>query len=189
MSTTVMMKRFAETSPSLKARIAGVFYSLNIVTGVLALVVRDSLGQAAVLIATVCYIAVTLLFYDIFKPVNKGLSLFAAFFSLVGCGLGALSALHLGPSRINPLVFFGLYCLLIGYLILRSIFLPRILGALMVIAGLGWLTFLFGPLANRLSPYNMALGGIAEGLLTLWLLVMGVNVQRWKEQAGEPVFS
>jgi Domain of unknown function (DUF4386) len=49
-------------------------------------------------------------------------------------------------------VFFGFYCLLIGYLIFRSGFLPRILGAGMAIAGLGWLTFLSPPLAHDLSP-------------------------------------
>ena len=79
------------------------------------------------------------------------------------------------------LVFFGLHCLLIGCLILRSRFLPRIVGILMVIAGLGWLTFLWPPLSSALFPYNMAPGIIGEATLTLWLLVMGVNVERWKE--------
>jgi hypothetical protein len=71
----------------------------------------------------------------------------------------------------------------------RHIFLPRILGVLMAFAGFGWLTFLFPPLANYLSPYNLVLGFLAELALMLWLLVMGVNVQRWKEQAhpGPPV--
>jgi hypothetical protein len=80
-------------------------------------------------------------------------------------------------------VFFGIYCLLIGYLIFKSSFLPRILGVLMAVAGLGWLTFLFPPLADYLSPYNLVLGFLAELALMLWLLVMGVDVQRWKEQA------
>ncbi|MGA2648045.1 MAG: DUF4386 family protein [Candidatus Sulfotelmatobacter sp.] len=73
---------------------------------------------------------------------------------------------------------------LIGYLIFRSTFLPRILGALMTIAGLGWLTYLSLPLVNDLSPYNLASALLAEGLVMLWLLVMGVNVPRWKEQAS-----
>jgi hypothetical protein len=81
-------------------------------------------------------------------------------------------------------VFFGVYCLLIGYLIFRSAFLPRILGVPMAFAGLGWLTFLSPPLANYLSPYILVLGFLAELALMLWLLVMGVNVPRWKEQAG-----
>jgi hypothetical protein len=82
------------------------------------------------------------------------------------------------------LVFFAVYCLLIGYLILRSTFLPRFLGALMVLAGLGWLTFSYEPLADHLSPYIQVLGIVAEGLLMLWLLVMGVKAERWQEQAS-----
>jgi hypothetical protein len=38
-------------------------------------------------------------------------------------------------------------------------------------------------LAKYLAPYNLAPGMLAEGVLTLWLLVMGVNAERWKEQA------
>jgi hypothetical protein len=55
----------------------------------------------------------------------------------------------------------------------------------MVCAGLGWLTFLVPPLAHRLYPYILVPGIVGEGALTLWLLVAGVNVRRWKEQAGE----
>src|SRR5215472_17535793 len=84
---------------------------------------------------------------------------------------------------IVALTFFAVYCLLIGYLILWSTFLPRFLGALMVLAGLGWLTFLYQPLAHRLSPYVQVLGVAAEALLMLWLLVMGVNAERWQQQA------
>jgi hypothetical protein len=54
----------------------------------------------------------------------------------------------------------------------------------MALAGLGWLTFLSPPLANHLSPYNLVLGFLAELSLCLWLLVKGVNVQHWKEQAS-----
>jgi len=71
---------------------------------------------------------------------------------------------------------------LIGYLILRSTFMPKILGVLMAMAGLGWLTFVYGPLAHSLAPYHYFMGGIGEGLLTLWLLVMGVDSARWKQQ-------
>lgn len=184
MSGAIVMVRIAKASPLFKARIAGVFYLLTFLTGGAALFVRGNLGSAAGLIAGACYVAVTLLFYDLFKPVNRSLSLLAAFFSLVGCVIGFLSPFHLAPFNINPLVFFGFYCLLIGYLIFRSTFLPRILGVLMVFAGLGWLTFLYPPLANYLSPYNMIPGLIGEGSLTLWLLVMGVNVQRWKERGA-----
>jgi hypothetical protein len=127
---------------------------------------------------------VTGLFYYLFKPVNRRLSLLAAFVSLAGCVIGPLSSLHLVPFHINSLVFFGVYCLLIAYLIFRSTFLPRILGMLMAFGGLGWLTFLSPPLANYLSPYNLAPGMFGEGALTLWLLVVGVNVPKWQAQAN-----
>jgi predicted membrane metal-binding protein len=81
-------------------------------------------------------------------------------------------------------VFFGFYCLLIGYLIFRSAFLPRILGVLMALGRFG-LADLSVPAARKLSvPYILVLGFLAELSLMLWLLVMGVNVQRWKEQAS-----
>ncbi|PYQ27390.1 MAG: hypothetical protein DMF57_18420 [Acidobacteria bacterium] len=66
----------------------------------------------------------------------------------------------------------------------RSTFLPRALGVLMAFGGLGWLTFLSPALAKVLSPYNLAPGILGEGVLTLWLLVFGVNAERWKEQAS-----
>jgi hypothetical protein len=70
--------------------------------------------------------------------------LLAAFFSLIGCANDVLGLFNLAPYKINSLVFFGPYCLMLGYLIFRSTFLPRILGVLMALAGfagLGWLTF------------------------------------------------
>ena len=105
-------------------------------------------------------------------------------FSLAGCAIGPISTLFHFTSAINPLVFFGFYCLLIGYLIFRSTFLPRVLGALMAFAGLGWLTFLSPPLATRLSPYILFPGLVGEGALTVWLLAKGVNVQGWQKQAS-----
>jgi Domain of unknown function (DUF4386) len=237
MNTPAMMEPIPEASPRPRARITGVIYLLYFLTAVFGelflkgLVVDGDaastannilahqplfrLGLATGLIATAFYIAVTTLFYDLFKPVNRSLSLLAAFFSLVGCAILAFASLFqlaplvvLGGSQylsvfkleqlralalmfleLNTqaanicLVFFGFYDLLIGYLIFRSAFLPRILGVLMAFAGLGWLTFLFPPLANYLSPYILVLGFVAELLLMLWLLVKGVNLQRWKEQA------
>ena len=80
------------------------------------------------------------------------------------------------------LAFFGFCCMLVGYVIYKSTFLPRILGVLLVIAGVGYSTYLWPPLANYLYPYNLALG-VGELALGFWLLVFGVNVERWKEQA------
>jgi len=173
MSTTRPRERISDASLPFKARLAGVIYALVFLTGGFALVVRTKVGLIAGLVAGVLYIAVTLLFYSIFKQVNKPLSLLAAVISLTGIIVGPL-----GLKSISPLVFFGFYCLLIGYLVFKSNFLPRFLGALMVFAGLGWLTFLWPPLANSLSPYNFLPGIIGEGALTLWLLVKGVNERK-----------
>jgi len=82
------------------------------------------------------------------------------------------------------LVFFGFYALLTGYLMIRSTFLPRILGVLSMLGGLGWMSFLYQPLGYRLFPYIAVLGILGAASLIMWLLVFGVNEQRWKEQAS-----
>ncbi|HYN14741.1 MAG TPA: DUF4386 domain-containing protein [Terriglobales bacterium] len=82
------------------------------------------------------------------------------------------------------LVFFGLWCVLTGYLIFRSTFLPRIPGVLLAIDGLGWMIYLSPPLAIHLFPFIAGASALAEIPLQLWLIVMGVNEQRWKEQAS-----
>jgi Domain of unknown function (DUF4386) len=184
-----MMDRIAEGSPRPRARITGVIYLLYFLTAVSAEVLvgrsRLVLYDAVNLIAHAFYIAVTLLFYYLFKPVNRSLFLLAALFSLAGCANDLLDLFHLARYKIN-LVFFGPYCLLVGYLIFRSTFLPRILGVLMALAGVGWLVFL-SPLANHLSTYLKVLGFLAEMSLMLWLIVKGVNVRKWEEQARAAV--
>ena len=223
-----------------KARIIGLVYLLFFLTSILSeaclkglIVKNDSaatanaivthehlfhLGVATGLIGTGFYLVLTALFYTLFKPVSRSVSLVAAFFGLVGCAIQAsgsvfqfFTSANLGDGgtvsifssdelsgravgmlflKLNhqvgnvALVFFGVYCLLIGCLILRSIFLPRFLGVLMVLAGLGWLIFLYPPLAERLFAYIAIVGITAEALLMLWLLVIGVNTDRWREQAA-----
>jgi hypothetical protein len=177
------MERIAETSPRFKARMAGALSLFSLLTAAFTeLFVRGRLNIAGSLIAVAGMVAVTLLLYDIFKPVNRGISLLAASFNLVGLTFGAL---RWNPRGVDiTVVFNGFYCLLVGYLIFRSTFLPPILGALMAFAGLGWLTYLSPPLAHYLSPYNLALGILGQESVMLWLLVLGLNAQRWKEQAS-----
>lgn len=80
------------------------------------------------------------------------------------------------------LAFFGLCCILGGYIIYRSSFLPPILGVLLALAGLGYATYLWPPFAEYLYPYNLALG-VGELVVGLWFLIFGVNPERWKQQA------
>ena len=223
---------------------AGGFYLITIAAGVFAevfvrgaLVVRDDaaataanilaheslyrFGLAADLVMLACYTVVTLLFYEVFKPAGRSLSLLAALFSLLGIAVLAVNSLnhlaplvflggahYLGAFETNQLqalalaslrmhargysiagVFFGIYCVMIGRLVFRSGFLPQILGALMALGGLGYLTgsfagFLSPALAARL-PDVTVLGGIAELSLCLWLLAAGVNASKWEEKAKE----
>ncbi len=182
-----MTQRIAESSPRFRARITGVVYLLYFLTAVSAEVFigrgRPAAYEAVNLIAYALYIAVTLRFYFLFKPVNRLLALLAALVSLTGCANDLLTLLNLAPFKISSLVFFGPFCILIGYLIFRSAFLPRILGLLMGLAGVGWLIFLT-PLANTLSLYLKVLGFVAEASLMLWLIVKGVDEQQWTAQAG-----
>jgi hypothetical protein len=72
---------------------------------------------------------------------------------------------------------------LTGYLILKSTFIPRILGVLLAIDGLGWMMFMWPPLGHYLFLPIAIACGLAEIPLQLWLLIFGVNNERWKAQA------
>jgi len=232
-------KAMTEMSPRTKARLAGAFYLVTILTGLFAqgfvsarLVVPGDaaatannilshdglfrLGFAVYMIEMVCQIITTVLLYDLLKPVNRSVSLLAAVLGLIGCGIKTFSRLFyfapllvLGGThylsvfsgqqlnavallflRVNDigagiaLVFFGFYALLKGYLVIRSTFLPRALGWLSVLGGVGWLAFLSPPFAERMFSL-IAIVGILGALANIgWLLVFGVNEQRWIEQAS-----
>lgn len=228
-----------ETSPRFKARVAGVFEMLEgmtsafgqvfvlgrlIVSGNAAATAANILGHQRLfwsgfvssLVGVACHIAWILLFYYLFRPVNRTLSLLAAFVGLVVCAMQAVtSLLYVAPLlvlqggsavsaftteqlqalafvflKLNAyafdidLVFFGLWCVLAGNLIFKSTFLPRILGVLLVIDGIGWMIFMVPPFASYLFPVIAAASALAEIPLQLWLVVMGVNPQRWEAQAS-----
>ena len=86
------------------------------------------------------------------------------------------------------MVFFGIQCISIGYLVAQSTFLPRVLGVLLAIGGTCYVIASFAnfllPLRASLVPFVMPVALIGEGSLTVWLLVKGVNEQRWYEQAS-----
>lgn len=231
--------RRAAWSPRLKARIAGVFEALEgatsaggqvailgsvVVAGNAAATAANILanqplfwlGFTSQLLGVAFHVAWALLFYELFKPVNRTIASLAMCVVLVCCAMQALTALlYLAPllvlkagsalSAFTPaqvqalalvflkvngqafnvdLVFFGLWCLLSGYLMFRSTFMPRLLGVLLMIDGVGWMLFLLPPLASYLFPVIAVASGLAEIPLQLWLIVMGVNSERWKKQAS-----
>ena len=85
------------------------------------------------------------------------------------------------------LAFFGFYCLTLAALVLRARFLPRWLVLLLLLAGAGWIV---GSFASLLKPSLgiagalLPVSGLGEAIFTLWLLAMGVNAQKWREQAA-----
>jgi hypothetical protein len=228
----------AEMSPRLKARLAGVLYALegtgsviggayfrdkflvagNAAATASAIQTNEALfrfGFAAGLLAVAFHLAYTVLFYDLFRPVNRSIALLAAFVSVAACALQAVASLfqvaallvagggsslsaftreqvqdltllllNLNAQAFNIyLVFFGFWLIPTGYLIIRSSFMPRIIGVLLMLDGIGWVTYLWPPLASSLYPIIALVAAFGELPLLLWLLVVGVNAQRWKEQA------
>ena len=174
------------------------------------------LAVAANVVATLCYIGVVGLLNELMRPVDAGLSRLAVLFGLAGCVIGAMVAalqmaapaligaaaavssenaqairvLMISAGRANSvaLTLFGCYCLLLGWLVLRSGFIPKVFGALLMLSGISWLG---GNLALILMPelagrqiWIVGLAGLGEILFTLWLVVKGVDVRRWKECAN-----
>ena len=112
-----------------------------------------------------------------------------------GHALGAfgpeqLNTLSLVLLRVNDvgagiaLAFFGFSAIVRGCLLYRSTFLPRILGVLGILTGLSLLTFLSPTFGHRMFPVIAFVGLIASVVEIVWLLVFGVNEQRWKDRAA-----
>jgi hypothetical protein len=171
------------------------------------------LGFAGNIVAVAGYLIVTALWYRIFKPVNEPIALAAALIGTAACViLGIGTVLYVSPLAIlsgassgaalqqaqgfslllirlygqcynTSLIFFALFGVLTGYLAYRSTFMPRWVGAAFGVAGFGWLVFIWPPLARALYPYMM-LTGIGELVFVLWLVIKGVNVERWREVAN-----
>jgi hypothetical protein len=101
--------------------------------------------------------------------------------------LEALAILSIRSHAVGfglALVFFGVECVILGYLIYRTGYLPRSIGVLMAIAGVCYVVNCFAlllspPLASRLFPAILIPALIAELSLALWLLVKGVDAEKW----------
>ena len=233
----------AGASPLRLARVAGALYLINIVGGAFAIgVVQARLftldpaatahniqahellyrsGLAAHIVVTLTNVPLALIFYELFKAVNRRLALLDAFFILVATAIEAaglvtqfaplillgsdtytnalpatqLQALASLPWALSDAsyniytVFFGLDLLCLAYLVLRSRLLPGTIGVLLVIDGLAYLIYSFAQvlapeIAAGLVPWIQLPAPVAEGALSLWLLVRGVSTQRWTTRAG-----
>src|ERR687886_12047 len=241
------MDSIAGTAPRQLARIAGALYLINIVLGAFAIsivpavvvVAGDAaatahniqthellyrLGLAAHGVVTVTNVPLAVIFYELFRVVNRRLALLDACFILVATAIEAaglvnqfvplvllgsgpytsalptaqLEALAYVPSALSGIgysiaqVFFTFDLLTIGYLVLRSTFLPRVIGVLLAIAGLSYLIYSLANLlapafAGNLVPWIQLPSLLGEGSLCLWLLIVGLNAQRWNERANAAI--
>ncbi|HEY8164841.1 MAG TPA: DUF4386 domain-containing protein [Gemmatimonadaceae bacterium] len=233
-----MTKRFPKMSPKRLARLTGVFYLVTIVAAIIAQGViaerlvnsRDASVTAAnitahadlfrfgftmYMIEMVAQTIMTMLFYQLLKPVSRTGALIAAVIGVVGCGIKALSRLFFvapaivleGSQYLNTfsaqqlhslallfyelnemgaaiaVVFFGFSTLITGWLIIRSTYLPRVLGWFALVGGIGWLSCLWPPLGYRLNLYIAAVGLLGSLATIVWLIAFGVNEERWTVQA------
>jgi hypothetical protein len=80
-------------------------------------------------------------------------------------------------------VFFGFSTVITGWLIMRSTYLPRALGWVAIVGGIGWLTFLWPPLGYRLNLYIAVVGLVGSIATIIWMMVFGLNEARWAERA------
>ena len=229
-------------APRSRARLTGVVYLLYFLTAVASALIPPGIGgpnglpsnadsfansitsnpssyeiaTAVGLISTLLYVALAVLFYELFRPVSRTMALLMMVFSLAGSVITAAgTVLQLAPlavldgsSYLNALdakqlhaiallllhvsaqsgavalAFFGVFQLLLGYLIYRAGFIPALIGVLIAVAGVGWLTFLYPPLSTFLLTELEVLGFVAELVLMLWLLIRGVDDRRWAERAA-----
>lgn len=171
------------------------------------------IGFAASLIAVAFHLGRALMMYELLNVVRRDIARFALLVIVVGCAIQAAAAIfYIAPLailkstslglttlqlqdlsylllRMNGyafnvyLVFFGLWNLATGYLIYRSEFMPRILGALLMVTGVAWVLNLYPLAAQQLSGFMMAGAAIGEIPLLIWLLTKGVDNDRWSKQA------
>jgi hypothetical protein len=118
-------------------------------------------------------------------------------------GAGYLAAFE--PDQLNALVLlfmdvnafviiiwgvlFGFHLLLLGYLVYRSGFWPRLLGILLIVGGIGYLLQSYGHLLapqfdDILETVVIVLSVPGELAFTVWLLWKGVDVEQWEERAS-----
>ena len=147
------------------------------------------LGYLVYMIEMAAQIGATLVFYDLLKPVSRSMSRAALAFMLVGCTIKTFSRVfYYGAVVLTvndygagmALLFFGMGTLLKGWLMLHATYFPRLLGALSLIGGIGWLAFLWPPVGLRYFPV-IALIAFAGSVVTIgWLLIKGLDEERFR---------
>lgn len=234
-----MTNLLAEASPSARGRILATLYLAVIAGGIAGqlfiadrLVVRDDAAATAAnilankslyrlaftifMLEMAAQVAVSMLFYDLLKPVNRSVARLSAIFGLTASGIKTMARVFfyaplivlsgapylsvMQPAqletlaflflRINSqaaaiaLIFFGFETLLRGWLVFKSEFLPRFLGVISMIGGLGWLTWLWPPLGSRAFTAVALFAIVGVIATTGWLFIRGVDDAKWRARAA-----
>jgi hypothetical protein len=163
-----------QLSSRLRSRLAAAFYFLAVGTAVFAeFFAPGRPGIKAILIPIACSMASTILLFSVFRSFSQGIAWLATLLNLTGL---ALEMIQWQPRGVNlAMVLHGIYAILLGWLMARSNLLPRILGALMALAGVVWLLYLVPSLAHRLAPMNTTVGLLSEAVPMFWFIVVGVR--------------
>src|SRR5438034_2299901 len=165
-----MTTRTPETSPLVRARVAGTLYLVANIFAPFTLLYLPSRfvvrGDAA-------------------ATANKIIASESLFrFGIAGNSFTFIGNIFLDQGLLIAHIFFGLWLLPMGYLVFRSRFVPRVVGVLLMIAGVGYVVQSFAAFLG----YNVNIilfTGMGELVFLLWLLIKGVNVERWKKRALE----
>jgi len=228
-------------SAQLYARIGGLAYLVIIVTGALGeLYIRSKLvvpgnpaatagniqafgllwrlGIAGDLLMHICDLVLSLVYYSLFKNVNKNLALLSLFFGIIQTAVLVANKLNLVMPLLLlnnqeyltaftqqqlqvwsllaikahdhgfaiGLVFFGCACLIDGWLMFYSGFLPKALGILIAVTGLAYLVNSFTLIvlpaqSSTVFPILLGVASIGELSVCLWLLIKGINLKKWEQ--------
>ena len=234
-----MTTHSAETSPLVRARVAGALYLIANIFAPFTLLYLPSrfivrgdaaatsnnimaseslfrLGIVGNLFTFIANIFLAVALYQLLKVVNKNMASLMVILLLVGVPIAMLNEvtqlavlrLLSGADYLNAYptdqlqalaylllglhdqglliahIFFGLWLLPMGYLVFQSGFLPKIVGILLVIAGLGYVVQSFAAFLG----YNLniiVITGLGELVFLLWLLIKGVDAEQWKKRVLE----
>jgi Domain of unknown function (DUF4386) len=153
-------------------------------------------GIASLIVIAVLDVVVAGALLRLFEPVNRSVSITAAWFRVAYAAVYLVAVIQLvfalgllgDPNEAQRaidayetiwlvgLILFGVHLLLIGYLAYRSAFMARVFGVLLVVAGLGYIAD--GFVAVLVRGPSISIGQftfIGEVALIFWLLIKGTR--------------
>ena len=164
------------------------------------------MGIAGLIVVVLLDIVVACALLAVFESVNRSVAIMAAVFRVVYAAVfmvavsqlvSALALLDDPDQALRAIgqfhtiwdasyAFFAIHLALIGYLVYRSGFAPKIIGVLLVLAGLGYLVDDIGSVlvpgyALEISRFSF----VGEAVLIFWLLIKGVRLREPNTQRTE----